>query len=1177
MATDIDQDVEDESSHGIVRPAPDSPWADIVNFLSPLASLKLTVASMAAAIFLILAGTLAQIELDMSKVLEQYFRTQLAWIDPRVFFPRAWFYTGAARFMFPFPGGFTIGGVMLLNLLAAHLLRFKMRARGARLVGGISVIAVGVLATWLVIVSGSNKEGVQDLPLLPWSTVWTCFKLGLAVLWGATIFGLLKTDAERPIERLGLAVLAGVLGVAVAGLYYYGDSAMLGDSSMRILWQLLKALCASIVLLAGCVLLFQKRAGIVLLHAGVALMMINEIVVYGLHQEGMMQIQEGQTVDYSQDLREIELAIIDPSGDEVDDVTVVPNSRLKEGERISDPQLPFDVEVVEFLQNSKLRRLKPGEPNKADAGTGLKFVAEPERAGAGTDTDSKVDMSSAYVRLSDKQTGQPLGTFLVGIPQTFDGALEKVTVGDKTYDVALRLKRHYKPYAVKLVDVRTDYYPETKTPRNYSSDIRLVDPTRNVDRTAHIWMNNPLRYAGETLYQSGAPEGTDITVLQVVTNTGWMIPYVACVIVLVGMLAQFSITLLRFLYRRSALNNPVVGPTPIAGKFGKHAPRKAAPAAAPAAASIADWLLPCLVVGLAAMTVASGAKPKKSGVDQFDLQAFGELPVMYQGRIKPMDTLARNSLRVISDSDSYVNAEGHREPAIQWLLNVIADPTQAEAEKVLRIHNLEVLNLFNLSRRKGYRYSVDELRDGYPAFSKALRAAHEVRPELQSAYEKKLIELEHRVMAYQTLQAAFEPPNIGLDEAPQELIEKLQRHDGMIQAINPPRIIPPEGGLQTWEPYSKALSRALLGKKFLQQEPPRAISDLAKAMADYAGKDAKAFNGDVREYQSWLAAHPPENLNPKKIEFEAFFNRARPFFWATWLYVVAFALAALAWLGWARPLNRAAFWLLVFTFGLHTAALVGRIYISGRPPVTNLYSSAVFIGWGSVALGLILERVYRLGIGSVVAAVAGFATLVIAEGVPGIGVGLAGDDTFTVLQAVLDTQFWLATHVTCITFGYATTYVAGLLGVIYILGGVLSSSLKPRIASDLARMIYGTICFAIFFSFVGTVLGGLWADDSWGRFWGWDPKENGALIIVLWNALVLHARWDGMVKDRGLAVLAVLGNVCVSWSWFGVNQLSVGLHSYGFTEGIALALVTFVGSQLLIAGLGTIPRRMWRS
>jgi hypothetical protein len=110
------------------------------------------------------------------------------------------------------------------------------------------------------------------------------------------------------------------------------------------------------------------------------------------------------------------------------------------------------------------------------------------------------------------------------------------------------------------------------------------------------------------------------------------------------------------------------------------------------------------------------------------------------------------------------------------------------------------------------------------------------------------------------------------------------------------------------------------------------------------------------------------------------------------------------------------------------------------------------------------------------------------------------------------------------------------------------------------------------------VLGGLWADDSWGRFWGWDPKENGALIIVLWNALVLHARWDGLIKDRGLAVLAIGGNIATSWSWFGVNELGIGLHSYGFTEGVLMFLGIFVATQMVI-GLtaALVPKRFWFS
>jgi ABC-type transport system involved in cytochrome c biogenesis permease subunit len=290
------------------------------------------------------------------------------------------------------------------------------------------------------------------------------------------------------------------------------------------------------------------------------------------------------------------------------------------------------------------------------------------------------------------------------------------------------------------------------------------------------------------------------------------------------------------------------------------------------------------------------------------------------------------------------------------------------------------------------------------------------------------------------------------------------------------------------------------------------------------------------------------------------------------LYWTAFVLAAGAWMGWSRPLNRAAFWLIFLAFCVHTAALVGRMYISGRPPVTNLYSSALFIGWCFALAGLILEAIFRLGVCNVVAGVGGALALMIAQALG------KGADTYTVMQAVLDTQFWLATHVVIVALGYAATFLAGLLGIIYIVMGMFTRSLgSAEVRKPLARMIYGVICFAALFSFVGTVLGGLWADDSWGRFWGWDPKENGALIIVLWNALILHALWDNQVRDRGLAVLAVGGNIMTGWSWFGVNELGVGLHSYGFTEGVLLALGAFVASQVAVILVGCLPLSWWAS
>jgi hypothetical protein len=192
-----------------------------------------------------------------------------------------------------------------------------------------------------------------------------------------------------------------------------------------------------------------------------------------------------------------------------------------------------------------------------------------------------------------------------------------------------------------------------------------------------------------------------------------------------------------------------------------------------------------------------------------------------------------------------------------------------------------------------------------------------------------------------------------------------------------------------------------------------------------------------------------------------------------------------------------------------------------------------------------------------------------------IGINLATDgDTLQMMQAVLDTNFWLATHVVIINSGYAATFAAGFTGIAFILLALLehfTRALHRDMFVVLGRILYGILCFATLLSFVGTVLGGIWADQSWGRFWGWDPKENGALMIVIMNALILHARWGGIVQQRGIAVLSLLGNILTSWSWFGVNMLGVGLHAYGFMEGAQWWLAFFIFTQVGLIVLGMMP------
>ena len=254
-----------------------------------------------------------------------------------------------------------------------------------------------------------------------------------------------------------------------------------------------------------------------------------------------------------------------------------------------------------------------------------------------------------------------------------------------------------------------------------------------------------------------------------------------------------------------------------------------------------------------------------------------------------------------------------------------------------------------------------------------------------------------------------------------------------------------------------------------------------------------------------------------------------------------------------------------------TVGIATRMWLEGRPPVTNLYSSALFVGWGSVALCLVLERIYRNGIASVAGGTIGFCALLIAHHLS------LGGDTLEMMRAVLDSNFWLATHVIVVTAGYSATFLAGFLAIIYILRGVFTRSLDRTTAVSLERMVYGIVCFATLFSLVGTILGGIWADQSWGRFWGWDPKENGALMIVMWNAVILHARWGGLARARGLMALAIVGNIITSWSWFGTNMLGVGLHSYGFMDAAFFALLGFVISQIALIAIAYIPEEKWRS
>ena len=661
------------------------------------------------------------------------------------------------------------------------------------------------------------------------------------------------------------------------------------------------------------------------------------------------------------------------------------------------------------------------------------------------------------------------------------------------------------------------------------------------------------------------------------------------------------------------------------------------------------WL--AFIFGLA--FILSGLRPP-SHPSEFDLDGFGHLPVLVNGRIKPLDTVARTSLLILQDRQTVYLEDGTRRSPNQWLLDAMFRPERADTYRTFKIDNQELLTLVGKTEESikiqypdtarrvlailGFvpstyrRFTYAEISPFLVELERQAQLAEAAEAQTRNSFQKSVLALYANLITYQQLKYSFVLPDSkdflaqlrafqaalpkGIqavrakqagqshDEAmAQKMVDAVHDFETMIRFGSMLAVPPAEGaGLTEW----RKVGQALLDTFKNGELNPVAQSYAVMANA-WRTDNPTEFNQAVARLRDYFLGAVGDRLT--KIHAETRFNQAEPFYKAMILYAVIFLIGIASWVRWSPLVRRIAFFLLLAAFLTTTGGILTRMLLEGRPPVTNLYSSALFVGWAAVGLCLILDAVYKNAVGIVAGGAIGFCTLLIAHHLS------LGGDTLEMMRAVLDNNFWLGTHVVVITMGYASTFLAGFLAIIYILMGVftkwISASFDRRSTAvstatpgagpvvmhftrepeksqqskvsetngqAIQRMVYGIVCIATQFSLIGTILGGIWADQSWGRFWGWDPKENGALIIVIWNALILHARWGGWVKARGLMCLAVFGNIVTSWSWFGTNMLGIGLHSYGFMDQAFIWLLIFVGSQLSLVLLGSLtPLESWRS
>ncbi|MDP3850865.1 MAG: cytochrome c biogenesis protein CcsA [Luteolibacter sp.] len=603
-------------------------------------------------------------------------------------------------------------------------------------------------------------------------------------------------------------------------------------------------------------------------------------------------------------------------------------------------------------------------------------------------------------------------------------------------------------------------------------------------------------------------------------------------------------------------------------------------------------LVPYLVLFLAALWIGASWMYPKTDPGEFDLSAFNRIPVLAGGRIKPMDTVARTSLLILRGKQTLRLPEGGKLSASRWLADVLFHPAKADAYPVFAVANQEVLGMFGFPQADKKYCTYDELKPHLAKITEEGRLAADMESAKRTPFQAAIFNLGNSIQLYQRLKSSIHQegtagfgkeidtyakavaagaanPGDGSGALDSDRLALLRaavsRYERQSQFSYLMVVAPPAGGGEDdWLTTGAALMRVKSPDQI-----PASVSALADMGDAFRANDPAKFSKVTREYAGLLNIEHPEWAG--RTSYELRFNQMEPFYHSMVLYVGAFLLACLSWLVCPKGLRKTAFLLLLLALAVHSFGMFSRMYLQGRPPVTNLYSSAIFVGWGAVALGLVLEHLYRDGIGSASSGMVGFITLIIAH-----HLGSSGD-TLEMMQAVLDSNIWLATHVVVITAGYSAMFLAGFLAIAYVVLGLFTRLLTRESARKLTGMVYGIVCFATLFSFVGTVLGGIWADQSWGRFWGWDPKENGALLIVLWCALILHARWGGFIRQRGIMAMAIFGNAITAFSWFGVNMLGVGLHSYGFMDKAFPWLVAFIIFQVVLILLTRLPSKCWRS
>lgn len=579
------------------------------------------------------------------------------------------------------------------------------------------------------------------------------------------------------------------------------------------------------------------------------------------------------------------------------------------------------------------------------------------------------------------------------------------------------------------------------------------------------------------------------------------------------------------------------------------------------------------------------------------IDLMNRLPVQDGGRVKPFSTHAAfTMMRMRGDRKMEITNDAGEKFSIKptaWMMDCLFRPTIAVQMPTFRVDNFAAIDAIGMkSHGRRDRYSYKELEDALPKLFELAQSYESIGEAQRDIVQKQVIDLAYNVRNYQFLIGyfGFARSAIEMKGATPDGSSKFTDFS-TVMATAPMIVGMAQESQATGNPIppnlESLLQQVLDGANFakfgLVLLPPdtksekewRSAGDRIMDVMSSKVKDSALAIEDIKvmETAARSAALPEAEFRTalkamidrfetranargeyRSINAENTYNNKNFILYAMVWFIIALVCTILMWLltalGANAWLTKILYWLSLGSniagAGYLITAIGMRCYIMWRPPVGNLYDTVIFICTAVVLLLFFIEGITKTRIANSLAAVIGLGLVILARRFE------LGDakDHMDPLVAVLNSNYWLTTHVITVTLGYAAGLLMAFLSVSFVLmrGLGLATEMK-QLLKQITVATYGCLCLTLFLSLVGTVLGGIWANDSWGRFWGWDPKENGALMIVLWSLIILHARLGGIIREWGLHICSIFMACIVFFSWWHVNFLGVGLHNYGFTSG----------------------------